>query len=159
MKKRNIIVILVILIMIIAICFFAFTGNNKKSKENTQTSATINLTQNETIIENIVEEEENTQNMQENQDNTVVEENKQIENKTNNTTSEVLEDTPATSEEKAINIVKKDCKDETNIEITVEGMNENGDYIVVVRNAETTEAKAFYSVNITSQTFTKKEMN
>ena len=131
MKKRNIIVILVILIMIIAICFFAFTGNNKKSKENTQTSATINLTQNETIIEN----------------------------NTNNTTSEVLEDTPATSEEKAINIVKKDCKDETNIEITVEGMNENGDYIVVVRNAETTEAKAFYSVNITRQTFTKKEMN
>lgn len=159
MKKRNIIVILVILIMIIAICFFAFTGNNKKSKENIQTSATINLTQNETIIENIVEEEENTQNIQENQNNTVVEENKKIENKTNNTTSEVLEDTPATSEEKAINIVKKDCKDETNIEITVEGMNENGDYIVVVRNAETTEAKAFYSVNITSQTFTKKEMN
>ena len=62
-------------------------------------------------------------------------------------------------QEKAIDIAKKDFGENSNAQFSVEGIDGNGNYIVTVRNAKTTEALAFYTVNVANQTFTKKEMN
>lgn len=83
-----------------------------------------------------------------------------VENKSENTvTKEILDEAPQTEENKAIEIVKKDYGTDSNVKIAVEGMDENGREIVVVRETETTKAIAFYFVNVSSGTFDKKEMN
>ena len=71
----------------------------------------------------------------------------------------IFEESPKTAEEKAIDIAKKDFGTNSNATFSVEGIDGNGNYIVAVRNSGTTEALAFYNVNVTSQTFTKREMN
>lgn len=76
-----------------------------------------------------------------------------------NIPTETFDEEPKTEQEKAIQIVKKDYGNDTNIKINVEGMDENGRQIVTVRNSQTTEALAFYFVNVSEGTFTKKEMN
>ena len=60
---------------------------------------------------------------------------------------------------KAINIVKKDWGEDSNVKIAIDGINDNGSYIVTVRNVNTTEALAFYTVDVSNQTFNKREMN
>lgn len=75
------------------------------------------------------------------------------------TSSETFEESPQTAEQKAIAIAKKDWGNDANIEFSVDGMDEKGNYIVAVRNSETTQALAFYTINVTTQTFNKKELN
>ena len=55
--------------------------------------------------------------------------------------------------------MKKDYGTSTNVKFSIEGMDDNGRQVVVVRNIQTTEALAFYFVNVSDNTFTKKEMN
>lgn len=154
MKKKTGIIIAVILVIVIFICIFAF-GKNKENTNNEiinenelVTNIEVNKQENEVIENEILNEEENT-NMQDEKQNVV-------ENTSN---TETFEESPATAEEKAINIVKEDWKQTNNVKVTVEGMNESGKYIVVVRDSNTTEALAFYSVDVSNKTFTKREMN
>lgn len=93
---------------------------------------------------NVIENENKIQNTVENE---------------NTVTKEILDEAPQTEEDKAIQIVKKDYGTDSNVKIAVEGMDENGREIVVVRETETTKAIAFYFVNVSSGTFDKKEMN
>ena len=65
---------------------------------------------------------------------------------------------PKTEKEKAKEIVKKDWGNGSNYEISIDGINQNGSYIVTVRNSNTTEALAYYIVNVKDGTFTKKVM-
>ena len=53
-------------------------------------------------------------------------------------------------------MVKKDYGDRNNIEFSVEGMDGKGRQIVVVRNSNTTEALAFYFVDVDNNTFDKQ---
>lgn len=154
MKKKTGIIIAVILVIVIFICIFAF-GKNKENTNNEiinknelVTNIEVNKQENEVIENEILNEEENT-NLQDEKQNVV-------ENTSN---TETFEESPATAEEKAINIVKEDWKQTNNVKVTVEGMNESGKYIVVVRDSNTTEALAFYSVDVSNKTFTKREMN
>ena len=154
MKKATGILISIILIIIIFICIFVF-GNNK---ENINTE---NVNENELVINNEVNEQENEvveNEILNEEENTKIEDEKQniVENTSN---TETFKESPATAEEKAINIVKEDWKQSNNVKVTVEGMNENGKYIVVVRDSNTTEALAFYTVDVSNKTFTKREMN
>ena len=150
MKKWLITIILIL--MIVAICSFVFTGNKTKNNgkneiDNLEQNVILNEIVNEnTIDENIVTDE--------NEDN-----NEEAIQNTQTESRETLEEAPATAEQKAINIVKKDWKDSNNVSIDIQGMDENGSYVVVVRNSKTTEALAFYNVNISNGTFTKKELN
>ena len=64
----------------------------------------------------------------------------------------------AYSAEKAIDIVKKDWGKDSSVNFSVQGMDGNGNYIVVVSDSNTVTL-AFYSVNVSNETFTKREMN
>ena len=150
MKKTTVIVIAIILSIIIFVCIFA-PAENKKNDNNENIDKN-----NELMANNEVGKQENEILNQE--------ENTQIEDEKQNTVeniagTETFDESPATAEEKAINIVKNDLKQINNVKVTVEGMNENGKYIVVVRNSTTTEALAFYTVDVSNKTFTKREMN
>ena len=85
--------------------------------------------------------------------------NEEVSNETENSvSSETFEESPKTSKEKVIDIVKKDWGNDASVTFVVDGMDENGNYRVSVRNSET-EALAYYTVNVTDGTFTKREMN
>lgn len=160
MKRSMYIGILIVILMIIVICVFAFVGNNKKENNAVNNEEKLNE---ETIIQNEQINEQINEQVNEVAENELVNEttSEVITNGPENTlsSSETFEESPKTAEEKAIDIAKKDWKESSNAEFLVEGIDENGNYIVTVRNSETTEALAFYTVNITTQTFTKREMN
>lgn len=153
-RKTSIIIIIILVIMLIAIGIFMF-GEMKKGNTSKPTNTNTLENSNNQIVNQIANE--TTENTLANE----IENNTAIENTTENTTipTETFEETPKTAEEKAINIVKKDWGEEKNVDIAIDGMDSNGNYIVAVRDSSTTEAKAFYTVNTSSGTFTKREMN
>jgi uncharacterized protein YxeA len=142
-KKIWIIIIIVIILGII--CGITL---NKKDVETTNTPNIIK--ENELKNEEIINNEEN--NVIENEENIEVTES----DLTTNTSTESFTENPKTAEEKAIEIVKKDYGTEENTSFAVEGMDQSGRYIVAVRNSDTTEALAFYFVDMSNGTFTKK---
>lgn len=93
--------------------------------------------------------------------------NEEVVNEEENTTenevsSETFEEEPKTEQDKAIDIVKTDWTgngNSQNVKFTADGMDANGRYIISVRDKDTTEALAFYTVNVSDKTFTKREMN
>ena len=111
----------------------------------------------ETTNSNVQEEMENKEHT--NTENQEVTQNIIEDETVNEINSEVFEEEPETEEEKAALIVKKDYGTNSNIKFSVEGMDANGRHVVVVRDINTTEALAFYFVNVSDGTFTKKEMN
>lgn len=102
----------------------------------------------------------NTQNIVNNTENKNVlnEENQNNVNEEAGTT-ETFKEEPKTQEDKAIELVKLDYGNVNNVTIKVEGINNNGTYTISVRDKNTTQALAFYTVNVNDQTFTKREMN
>ena len=111
----------------------------------------------ETTNSNVQEEMENKEHT--NTENQEVTQNIIEDETVNEINSEVFEEEPETEEEKAALIVKKDYGTNSNIKFSVEGMDANGRHVVVVRDINTTEALAFYFVNVSDGTFAKKEMN
>ena len=158
MERKKVIIAIILVIMVILIGVFIFGGSKKNNKTNETTNA--NVAKNESSINNVanevtnevantvVNEIANTENTQSN-----------IQNTGTSSSTETFEEEPKTAEEKAINIVKKDWGEDKSVDIAVDGMDNNGNYIVAVRNSETTEAKAFYTVNVQKGTFDKREMN
>lgn len=146
-----------IVVLLIIIGVFAFPKNETEKKNTMKNMTILNETNNEQKEERNTEQNEIMENEI---DNTIA--NEEVTNNTITeppTSSETLEESPKTAKEKAIAVVKKDWKENSNVEFSVDGMDENGNYIVAVRNSQTTEALAFYRVNISNETFTKKEMN
>ena len=112
------------------------TKNNDKENKTNTTSNVQNTTVENTTTENTVE-------------NTTVEP----------TNTETFEETPQTEEGKAISIVKKDWGgNNTSVKIEVEGINDDGTFIVTVRDSSTTEALAFYRVDVKSNSIIKKDI-
>lgn len=158
MKKTVYIgICVVILIIVIVICGMLFL---KQEKEHNSILHNTEL-QNEGMEKQINEiPHEATENFLENTTVNETEKNEISQNEIENTTSsETFEENPQTAEQKAIAIAKKDWGNDANIEFSVDGMDEKGNYIVAVRNSETTQALAFYTINVTTQTFNKKELN
>lgn len=88
--------------------------------------------------------------------------NEEENNIANEVSSETFEEEPKTEQDKAIDIVKTDWTgngNSQNVKFTSDGMDANGRYIISVRDKDTTEALAFYTVNVSDKTFTKREMN
>ena len=146
----NKIIWIVLIIAVIVVGIICGTSMSKKEMQNIQTN-TNNIEENQIVN---IEQINNTNELEENVEQNVIEEN--VENKVS---SETFEEEAKTEEEKAIAIVKKDYGNNGNVKFSVEGMDANGRQVVVVRNATTTEALAFYLVNVSEKTFTKKEMN
>ena len=156
MKKSvyiSIVVILILIIIVFCVLIIKEKNNSKNTNANVNFESNLILT-NETT--NIIQA--NTENGL-NETETEVE--NTIKNEAQNTqiSTETFEESPKTQEEKAIEIVKNDWKDTQNVKYGVEGMDENGRYIVTVRNSQTTKALAFYTVDVSNKSFEKKEMN
>lgn len=162
-KKVIIISILIIAICAVAVGVIIFSGN-EDTKEvytkptNQETQNLENITN--TLIENEMQEElqnEIQNNIQNEVQNSVVE--NTTATNTNQTTqnnpTEILPEEPKKGEEKAVDIVKADWGEDSNVKFQVETIDANGDYVVSVRDIKTTEAKAFYTVNTTTGTFSK----
>lgn len=66
------------------------------------------------------------------------------------------EEAPKTPLEKAISIVKKDWGLDNSVYFAEDGTTVNGEYIIAVRRKSTTEALAWYTVNVATGTFTKE---
>ncbi|MBP3255903.1 MAG: hypothetical protein J6M60_05395 [Clostridia bacterium] len=158
---KKVIWILIAIVVVVGISYFATRELNKAEKnENniTNTSSTITkkdskenkVNETSNVQKNTVENNiENTTNKENTVENTIVEENSTKDSET----------VPQTEEEKAISIVKKDWgANDVNVKIAIEGINEDGTYIVTVRDSSTTEAMAFYKVNVKNNSFDKTEM-
>ncbi len=147
MKKGIAIIAIIAIIVIGIICGMSMSKKEKQNTQATNNNEKQNETTNTELINELNEIEENvTQN--------VIEENLE-----NTISSETFAGEGKTEEEKAIEIVKKDYEISTNVKFSVEGMDSEGRQVVVVRDIQTTEALAFYFVNVSNSTFTKKEMN
>ena len=152
---------ILIFLVIVAIVFgISFYFANKYSNE----SYINNATGGNTTVTNKPKNNE-TSNVINNKTNTV---NNEIENSVNNTIENNIEENQGevketftedvkTEEEKAKNIVSKDWNKSSDT-ITVDGMNQNGEYIVTVRDSSTTEALAYYTVNVTTGNFNRKDV-
>ncbi len=147
-KKKMVIIVLVFALLVVSAVLLAvklFNLKNetvKTSTENVIENSTVNTIKNE-VSNNVVE----------NNVNSVVQ--NETDNTTNTKQEEVKEDTE-TSEQKAVAIVEKIWKDEKNVYCSFEELDVEGNYIVCVRNKETTKALYWYTVNIETEKATIK---
>lgn len=148
---KKIIILIVIIGVVLGISFLLKDKNpntqGNSIKNNIGNTADFNEILGDKVKENNVNEE-------------VV--NEEENNIANEVSSETFEEEPKTEQEKAINIVKTDWTgngNSQNVKFTSDGMDASGRYIISVRDKDTTEALAFYTVNVSDKTFTKREMN
>lgn len=152
--------IICILVIIVCAIIGGYLGYAKFFKEDKVIATTsVNNTNSNTSME-LVEE---VNNVVENKvENTVVNENEVVESestkkeepktvkepakqeiKSNNESEVESED----DEQKAINIVKKDWGSDEGVVFTLESISSNGNYIISVRDTESRNAVAWYTVN------------
>lgn len=149
--NKKVCIVIVVIILLGIICGIML---NKNSKNTNNQNEEKRLEENSVVNQQVVKDA----NVVDNE--TVNEVQETVTNsEKENTTTETFTEEPKTAEEKAIAIAKKDYGNEQGVKFGVEGIDESGRYIVTVRNSDTTEALAFYFVNVTNSTFTKKEMN
>lgn len=153
-SKKSILIITIIILAISSIGIFILTGNKQENKQENKlinSQNTSNVQTNVTVL-----------NVQKVNEALNVVENNEVNTETNSEepkNTEVIEGGVKSAEEKSIEIVKKDWNGKKDVDIGVDGMNADGNMIVTVRDKNTTQALAFYTVNISNGTFTKKEMN
>ena len=134
MKKTIIMVLIAIIGMAIGIVIGVNLG---KEKETTPVAS-------ENVVENKVKNREE-----------YIEKN-EIENTIENE-EENVEEEPKTDLEKAIYIVKNDWgKDDTSVYYAEDGKTKKGEYIICVREKSTTKALSWYTVDITTGTYTRE---
>lgn len=159
-KKKKIIIIVVAVILVILITLLTIILINIEKNKQKEVS---NLNQN-AIENNIIENK--TENTIENEliTNTIVEETEKEENNSTAITPDKGEEEVTKTEiekevndkEKAINIAKKAWGEDNNVYFTFETIDSKGNYIVYVREAETTRAISAYTINIQTGTYTKE---
>lgn len=150
MKDKKVGVVLIIILILAAICIFIFfDGKSEKTSETNVINKQSNIIENNIVeIKNEINEIANVVSNEINE-NTLE----------NNQNTETIQGGSKTAEQKAIDIVKADWKDTNNVDISIDGLTSDGKHIVAVRQAQTTQALAFYTVDTVNGTFTKKEMN
>lgn len=167
-KKLKIILVIVIILIIGTAITFAYIGgtdlfkkeNNKSNNEvmgmnenNNVIQEDNNVIENNIIENNVIENniEDNTEEV-ENQ-NSVPEEKNEVVNKnvSPNNDSEIESDN---SEEKVIDIVKKDWGSSDGVYFKIQAIDSNGNYVVSVNDSETTGSLAWYTVNPKTGEFT-----
>ena len=145
-RKKLLIIILVLVLLVVSAVMLTIKLFNlenetvKTSTENVIENSTVNNTIQNEVSNNVVN------NTVQNNVNNVVQ-NETNNNTTNTKQEEVKEDTQ-TNEEKAVAIVEKIWKNEKNVYCSFEEINNEGNYIVCVRDKETTRALHWYAVNI-----------
>lgn len=154
-SKKSILIITIVILAISSIGIFILTTGNKE--ENKQENKLVNSQNTSNVQTNVTAINEQKVNETLN-----VVENNEVNTETNSEESkntEVIEGGVKSAEDKSIEIVKNDWKGSKDVDIGIDGINADGNMIVTVRDKNTTQALAFYTVNISNGTFTKKEMN
>lgn len=134
MKKT----IIFIIIALLAITLGVIAGTNINNKDK----------QKEVISENIANAEQ--------KDEKVISQNNTIDNidneKEDNTIENEIKEEPKTDLDKAKDIVKKVWgEDDNSVYFSQDSINEDGSYIICVRDKSTTSALAWYQVNINTE--------
>lgn len=152
-KNKNIIYISIAIVLVI-IVILACILINKPKEENVKPTSS-NLVKNE-ISNQISNENEINNSIIENK---VLEENKVQEEIIVDEQQEVQIDKIKKEEDnkqKAINIAKKDWGEDKTVYFTLEQIDDNGNYIVYVRETNTTRDICWYTIDINNETFTKE---
>ena len=161
MKKNNkkltiaLGILVIILIVLIAFSILSLSSNNQEETSFTASNRIINEAN--AITETVVnEQEQNTVQNEEVTTNTVQ------ENAVTGGSTETFEENPQTEEQKALDIAKKDWESTSNmgdstVYFDVDGIEPSGEYRVLV--TQDTKLIAYYMVNVSTGTFTKKVLN
>ena len=161
MKKNNkkltiaLGILVIILIVLIAFSILSLSSNNKEETSFTASNRIINEAN--AITETVVNEQE--QNIVQNEEVTT---NTVQENVVTGGSTETFEESPQTEEQKALDIAKKDWESTSNmgdstVYFDVDGIEPSGEYRVLV--TQDTKLIAYYMVNVSTGTFTKKVLN
>lgn len=161
MKKNNkkltiaLGILVIILIVLIAFSILSLSSNNQEETSFTASNRIINEAN--AITETVVNEQE--QNIVQNEEVTT---NTVQENVVTGSSTETFEENPQTEEQKALDIAKKDWESTSNmgdstVYFDVDGIEPSGEYRVLV--TQDTKLIAYYMVNVSTGTFTKKVLN
>ena len=150
-KTAKIILGIVIAIIVVVGAYFGvkyFFNTQEASNNNTNinnTNGNMALVENNTVTENNIVEDNTAKNEANNEiknETKVIEENK---NKvSSNNDSDIESDS---DEEKALAIVKKDWGSTDGVYFKVQAIDANGNYVISVNNADTTQVMEWYTVN------------
>lgn len=146
----------IICIIVIGVTFYMLHDiQNKIAKNGTQN--TINVPQNQT--ENVINEENNTEQniVPENQtenETTNTAENTNVSNSANTTNPASAPAKPAVTDQKqkAIELVKKKWGKDDTVDYVFDYINENGEYVVAVKDRATATVKYYFRVNLETGT-------
>lgn len=142
---------LIVVCVIVVVCLLGYAGqymnddtqpvniaasNNKQSVSSSSGTKVDNTTKKEENVKTEKEEEEK------------VEENKEDEKEE----EPVVEENSISSEDKAIELAKKEYGNSSDVYFRIEQIQSNGVYIVSVRDNETTKDLAWYTVDVNNGT-------
>lgn len=140
MKKLIIYILIVVIIIGLGIVVGLNLEDDKKAIPTTS----------ENTIENRGENQNNVDNSVENKI-----ENNAVKNEEEEPEVPDKSGEPKTDLEKAIDIVKEDWGEDNSVKFAHDGQNSKGEYIICVREKSTTNALAWYTVNVETGEFRK----
>lgn len=151
MKKNKVIIIILIFALIIISAFLTneliqyINDENKKNiKTNTNINNTIKNEENINSSNNYINENENNNNNNNSNNNQIDEE----------ATEQNIIQTNLDNQQKAIQIVKENWGEDSTVYFRYDDITAKGEYIICVRDKETTNALYFYTVNVETGAFT-----
>ena len=144
MKKTIIIVIAVMLVVLVGIV----VGRSINEASNFIQTDSKKVENNTNKVSN-----QKVENKTENEENNII--NNDVTNTIENIEQEEI--VIKTDLDKAIDLVKKDWGEDNTVYFAQDGKTEKGEFIICVRDNETTGARAWYSVNVEAGTVEKWE--
>lgn len=138
--------VIVLVIILGVVVGVKFAKNEKTQPVDSEQNVEINFENNiENKFENIINNKsENTNNI-----GNIIEKTEEGEQK------DAIAN-PKTDLERAIEIVKQDWGEDASVYFAQDGQTANGEYIICVRDNNTTSALAWYTVDIADETFVKE---
>ncbi len=156
---KNSLIVIAIVVVLFAIIWFAY---DVFKKEPVDANVNANLADENTGLDNIINDlfenvqtNEQTENVVENENITNNQKEEKQEDKTNEVISESTESV-TTREEKAVELVKKEWSSTDGVYFSNESVDSQGRYIVSVRDKKTTASLAFYLVDVDKQLVTQQ---
>lgn len=162
--KIAIIAVVILVLIFLAIILTVKLFNIRNNKKVTPTINVNNVIENE-ISNNVVNESIQNNNIVDDNANEIVEnttsknvivDNNNLSNSEEVSKEEIDSETMQNEEDnkaKAINIVKENWGEDSKVYFSFDSIDSNGKYIVSVRNKTTTEALAWYTVDVQKETF------
>lgn len=152
---KNSLIVIAIVVVLFAIIWFVY---DIFKKEPVDTNVNANLADENTGLDNIINdlfENVQTNEQIENENITNNQKEEKQEDKTNEVISESTESV-TTREEKAVELVKKEWGSTDGVYFSNESVDSQGRYIVSVRDKKTTVSLAFYLVDVDKQLVTQQ---